>query len=64
MRPMTFTPPMGPISGDGLPRDQRMRALTTVLDWAEGEAAALRATDVGICLQLARLALQAHGRER
>jgi hypothetical protein len=55
---------MGPISGDGLPRDQRMRALTTVLDWAEGEAAALRATDVGICLQLARLALQAHGRER
>jgi hypothetical protein len=61
---MSFTPPAGPISGDGLPRDQRMRALTSVLDWAEGEAAALRATDVGICLQLARLALQAHGRER
>lgn len=40
-------------------RDDRLAALTRVLDWAEGEAAALNALDAGICLQLARLALQA-----
>ena len=40
-------------------RDARIAALTRVLDWAEGEAAALHAIDAGICLQLARLALQA-----
>lgn len=39
--------------------DDRIAALTRVIDWAEEEAAALDAQDAGICLQLARLALQA-----
>ncbi len=37
----------------------RFTALTEVIDWAETEAAALNAPDVGMCLQLARLALLA-----
>jgi hypothetical protein len=41
----------------------RLAALARVLDWAEAEAAILRATDASICLQLARLALEARRRD-
>ena len=41
----------------------RLAALARVLDWAETEAALLRAPDAGICLQLARLALEARRRD-
>jgi hypothetical protein len=36
----------------------RSARLTEVIDWAQAEAAELGAPDAGICLQLARLALQ------
>ena len=36
----------------------RERALTRFLDWAEREAAAIGAHDCGVCLQLARIALE------
>jgi hypothetical protein len=42
---------------------ERLAALARVLDWAEAEAAMLRATDASICLQLARLALEARRRD-
>lgn len=42
---------------------ERLAALARVLDWAEAEAALLRATDASICLQLARLALEARRRD-
>jgi hypothetical protein len=42
---------------------ERLSALARVLDWAEAEAAILRATDASICLQLARLALEARRRD-
>lgn len=53
-------------NGDGAaPEDagERLSALARVLDWAEAEAAMLRATDASICLQLARLALEARRRD-
>ena len=37
----------------------RLHRLTETIDWAESEAAALKAADAGMCLQLARLALMA-----
>jgi hypothetical protein len=42
---------------------ERLSALARVLDWAEAEAALLRAPDASICLQLARLALEARRRD-
>jgi hypothetical protein len=54
-----------PNAPGGAPEDagDRLAALARVLDWAEAEAAMLRATDASICLQLARLALEARRRE-
>jgi hypothetical protein len=43
-------------------RRARLHRLTETIDWAESEAAALQAPDAGMCLQLARLALQARDR--
>ena len=47
--------------GDDLAEDlcKRLHRLTETIDWAEREAAALKAPDAGMCLQLARLALMA-----
>lgn len=39
-------------------KGERLALLNDVIDWAESEAAALDAVEAGICLQLARLALQ------
>lgn len=50
-----------PTKPQALRHEDRLAALTEVIDWAEGECAALNAVDAGICLQLARLALQARG---
>jgi hypothetical protein len=51
--------PAGPVEE----REARLQALRRFLDWAEREAEALKATDAGVCLQLARLALDgARGR--
>jgi hypothetical protein len=36
----------------------RIAALTRFIDWAEREAMSIGAPDCGICLQLARVALQ------
>lgn len=40
----------------------RLQRLTEIIDWAETEATALDARDAGMCLQLARVALQARER--
>ena len=40
----------------------RIAALTRFIDWAEREAMAIGASDCGICLQLARVALQGRAR--
>lgn len=45
--------PTGPVEE----REARLQALGRFLDWAEREAQALKAADVGVCLQLARVAL-------
>ncbi len=42
--------------------DGRLAILARVLDWAEAEASRLRAPDAGVCLQLARLAVDARRR--
>lgn len=39
-------------------KGDRLAVLSDVIDWAEREAVALNAVEAGICLQLARLALQ------
>jgi hypothetical protein len=41
----------------------RLAALSRILDWAQSEAASLRAQDAGVCLQLARLALDLRRRD-
>lgn len=39
-------------------RVARIAALTRFIDWAEREARSLNVNDAGICLQMARVALQ------